>query len=100
MIPTHPCLDLINFSEQRLNKFTSRILITMVRNNMSRTEIQLLSRACVTCTASVDNLDACSINQLNTQQQPVEASSNANAASKHELNYLDKFRDNYFSTKK
>ena len=66
------CLDLISFSEQRLTRFTSRILITMKRNE----KISMI-RA-----------------KMNSSDQKSEVN---NASIDEKLNNLNKFRDNYFN---
>ena len=66
------CLDLISFSEQRLTRFTSRILITMKRNGKN----------------SMIRVKANSSDKKNDISNPTVD---------EKLDILNKFRDNYFN---
>ena len=101
-IPLNKSLDLISFSEQRLTKFVSRILVTMKRNNtqIACANNQLISphidtdsikNLGITCT---DDLNTINLNDSVANQ---EVNSTITAT---KLDTLNQFRDKYFTSRK
>ncbi len=88
-IPTSVHLDLLNFSEQRLTKFTSRILVTMKRNNLNLQEHEPYSIS--------SQADACQ-NSQECDKQEVKNNHALNDNKKNLLHNLNQFRDKYFSS--
>ena len=77
-IPMREQLELVCFSEQRLTKFTSRILVTMKKNTSHSFNANLSQKLNLTDSDST--------------------SDTATRADK--INLLNQFREKYFSTKK
>jgi anti-sigma28 factor (negative regulator of flagellin synthesis) len=85
MIPTHSGLRLISFSEQRLNKFTSRLMVTMEKRwRKSQEEEEEEEKKA----------------EQQHQDSITSESSSMSMSSTNEIDYLNNFREKYFSTKK
>jgi hypothetical protein len=84
-IPTSKYLNLTSFSEQRLSMHTSRLLVTMTRNQIDY---------------EIGNALEEKLTHSNFSQNKEMNINETEAGVNETINYLNNFRDNYFTPKK